>query len=408
MIKNTFNTSCILIALSLSSCNEQPDNQKNPSPHQTQSTTETITNTFTKSNTDTDLMTDTILSTDTDLSTNTNSESQTDTDTNLITYADQNISDDDALARITNGSRLINPHFMKIDDSLKDWQILDLTAYAMQIFDLSQQGHFISVENYDIDLDNEIELLNAVITNKITGFTQENFKDLSNLQDLCNIALELTDTPISMNIEGDVRNDLNATERNAKVRMRLAVSICQYNYKEDMVDREQYVYGDLSYDNFKFRNSINSDLSETTESIVSQVHGQWLVLSSTMGYQNSLGYWYLENFNSVLSYDNLNIDEKVKTTNFSVDLILRDGFINFDHRYIITQPDDQIILNHLGAKNPHAGTIEISTVSEKKLIIKFSEDSVDIYINEELRLDNVSWTDIRARKLDMTFNYVND
>ena len=129
-----------------------------------------------------------------------------------------------------------------------------------------------------------------------------------------------------------------------------------------------------------------------------------------MGYQDSLGYWLIHNINSSSNYDITDQDPQVKTTNLRTDFYLRDGFRNFDHLYKIEQPSDTTILTHLGAQNPHSGTLEIRTdhADGRKLVIQFSENTVDILINDEVHLNDVSWSDIRSRKLDMTFDYAND
>jgi len=333
-----------------------------------------------------------------------------DSDQDDLYYEFKSISSDDALNKITTDHRLKNPNHANISSKLKDWQLLDLTAYAMQVYDLSQQTHNIAINHYTSDLSNEISLLSNVITDRVTGFTKDQFDALNSLQDLCNEVPELSSTPFNAVIRQDVHNTVDATHRNAKVRFELDLSKCQYYYKEGALERTQYAYGNLVYDNFVFKNKINPDTSETIESFNSSMHGKWLVLSDTMGYKDSLGYWFIENFNSNSQYDVADSNAQVKTTVLRTDFYLRDGFRNFDHLYKIEQPSNSTIHTHIGAQNPYEGSLEIRTDHSegRKLVIEFFENYVDIYIDDELKLNDVPWEDIRARKLDMTFDYAQD
>ena len=343
------------------------------------------------------------IQTDSNTNTNIDSITDTDTDTDTDTYENKNLTQDEAFDLIYTNTRIINNRSAEISNKLEDWQIKNLAAYTLLAYDISQQVNNIATDNYDINIYDHTQLFRNILANKEMGFNNSHFDNIMYLDDICDVIDEndYNQFEIRENQFSDYINRANnLNKREVKVHTNIQLGECQFDYKEGEGIRKNLTHGGMTYE-FDFINEVNSNTSQTLSAFQSKIHGKWLVSSETFGFEDSFGYYMLENFSSWTNYDNSKSQTDVITSELRSDIFIRDAYNNWDNRYFL-RTNDTVIKKRIDSENPYEGSLELTNdIVGNSLVIEFSELTVDIYVNSELIFDDLSWSNLRETSLEL-------
>ncbi|NRB80726.1 MAG: hypothetical protein HRU38_19015, partial [Saccharospirillaceae bacterium] len=246
-------------------------------------------------------------------------------------------------------------------------------------------------------------LFRNILANMEMGFNDNHFENITYLDDICDVIQDNAYNQFTISeyqFSDYIKSESIPIEREVIIHGNIKLGECQFDYIAGDKIRKNLTHGNMTYE-FDFTNEVNSNGSQTPSVFQSKVHGKWLVSSDTFGFEDSFGYYMLENFSSLTSYDYSKSETDVITSELRSNVYIRDAYNNWDHFYNV-HLNDGVIKKHLGSNNPYSGRLELTTRHfANSLIIEFSEHTVDIYINGDRVYENLSWTDLRATSLDI-------